>query len=227
MRSSLADEAGMIKSSSEGYRTAPIAPAQPAQPSQPAISRFSLWPLPELHQAPVAVATPASAAGPDPEQLAYQRGVEAGRAAAMEEANRTLKRAAGLLVSTAEALDAARLGVVRQLEDSVYMLALAVSRHLIQREVGADPTIVRDLVTKGLEAFPVGSRVEIHLHPDDLAALRSQVELPGSDGRAAEIMWAADPAIERGGCTLETPHRVVDGRIDLALSDLYHRMRDD
>ena len=26
---------------------------------------------------------------------------------------------------------------------------------------------------------------------------------------------------------LETPHRVVDGRIDLALSDLYHRMRDD
>jgi flagellar biosynthesis/type III secretory pathway protein FliH len=215
----------MIKSSSESYRTAPLAPTPPAQP--PAISRFSLWPLPELHQPAAAVATPVVVQGPDLEQVAYQRGVEAGRAAAMEEANRTLKRAAGLLVSTAEALDAARLGVVRQLEDSVYMLSLAVARHLIQREVGADPTIVRDLVHKGLEAFPVGSRVEIHLHPDDLAALRSQVELPGSDGRAAEIMWAADPAIERGGCTLETPHRVVDGRIDLALSDLYSRMRDD
>ncbi len=221
MRSYSAAEAGMIKSSSETYRAAPV------PPTQPAISRFSLWPLPELHQAPVAVATPAVAPGPDLEQVAYQRGFEAGRAAAMEEANRTLKRAAGLLVSTAEALDAARLGVVRQLEDSVYMLALAVARHLIQREVSADPTVVRDLVHKGLEAFPVGSRVEIHLHPDDLAALRSQVELPGSDGRAAEIMWAGDPAIERGGCTLETPHRVVDGRIDLALSDLYHRMRDD
>lgn len=215
----------MIKSSSESYRTAPITPTQPVQP--PAISRFSLWPLPELHQPPAVVAATATPTGPDPEQVAYQRGLEAGRAAAIEEANRTLKRAAGLLVSTAEALDAARLGVVRQLEDSVYMLSLAVTRHLIQREVSADPTIVRDLVHKGLEAFPVGSRVEIHLHPEDLAALRSQVELPGSDGRAAEIMWAGDPGVERGGCTLETPHRVVDGRIDIALNDLYHRMRDD
>lgn len=209
----------MIKSSSEAYRAAPG--------TQPAISRFSLWPLPELHQPPVAVATPVVTAALDVEQAAQARGYEAGRAAAMDEANRTLKRAAGLLVSTAEALDAARLGVVRELEDSVYLLGLAVARHLIQREVSADPTIVRDLVHKGLEAFPVGSRVEIHLHPDDLAALRSQVELPGSDGRAAEIMWSADPAIERGGCTLETPHRVVDGRVDLALGDLYHRMRDD
>jgi flagellar biosynthesis/type III secretory pathway protein FliH len=219
----------MIKSSSDALRAAPSAPAPPpaTAPQPAAISRFSLWPLPELHQPAVALATPVVAPGPDLEQAAHARGYEAGRAAAIEEANRTLKRAAGLLVSTAEALDAARLGVVRELEDSVYLLGLAVARHLIQREVSADPTIVRDLVHKGLEAFPVGSRVEIHLHPDDLAALRSQVELPGTDGRAAEIMWSSDPAIERGGCTLETPHRVVDGRIDLALSDLYHRMRDD
>ena len=57
--------------------------------------------------------------GPDPVQEALARGHERGRAAAMDEANRTLKRAAGLLVSTAEALDAARLGVVRELEDNL------------------------------------------------------------------------------------------------------------
>lgn len=66
--------------------------------------------------------------GPDPVQEALARGHERGRAEAMDEANRTLKRAAGLLVSTAEALDAARLGVVRELEDSVYVLALAIAR---------------------------------------------------------------------------------------------------
>lgn len=163
----------------------------------------------------------------DPEQVAYNRGYETGKAAAMEEASRTVKRAAGLLVSTAEALDAARLGVVRELEDSVYLLSLAVARHLILREVSADPSVVRDLVQRGLDSFPVGSHVEIHLHPEDLTALRGQFELPGSDGRAAEIQWIADQSVERGGCTLETPHRVVDGRVDLALADLYHRMRDD
>jgi flagellar biosynthesis/type III secretory pathway protein FliH len=213
-----------MKSSSEAV-------PQPQQQAQrPGIARFALWPLPDLAtpQSPVqAGAAGNHAPAPDPEQVAYNRGYEAGKVAALEEANRTVKRAAGLLVSTAEALDAARANVVRELEDSVYLLSLAVARHLILREVSADPSVVRDLVQRGLEAFPVGSRVEIHVHPDDLAALRSQFELPGTDGRAAEIQWTPDQSVERGGCTLETPHRVVDGRVDLALRDLYHRMRDD
>ncbi len=194
-----------------------------------AVAKFSLWPLPDLSRAAQAEAAPRTPEeeGASREQEAYTRGYSAGQADATAEANRTLKRAAGLLVSTAEALDAARLGVVRELEDSVYLLALAVARHLIQREVTADPTIVRDLVNRGLEAFPVGSNVEIHLNPEDLNALRSQFGLPGAAGRAADLQWVADAAIERGGCTLETPHRVVDGRVDLALGDLYQRLRDD
>lgn len=198
-----------------------------APAAAPAIAKFSLWPLPELAGGLGSGGEAPAPEGPDRTQEAWQRGFEQGRAEAMDEANRTLKRAAGLLVSTAEALDAARLGVVRELEDSVYLLALAIARQLVQREVTADPTVVRDLVQRGLEAFPVGSRVEIHLNPEDLNALRSQFGLPGSDGRAADLQWVADPGIERGGCTLETPHRVADGRVDLALKDLYHKMRDD
>ncbi len=198
-----------------------------ASAARPTVAKFSLWPLPELGDASAAGQDLAVADAGGEGRESFQRGYEQGRVDAMEEANRTLKRAAGLLVSTAEALDAARLGVVRELEDSVYLLALAVARQLVQREVATDPTIVRDLVQRGLEAFPVGSRVEIHLNPEDLAALRSQFGLPGSDGRAADLQWIADPAIERGGCTLETPHRVADGRVDLALSELYHRLRDD
>lgn len=195
----------------------------------PALARFALWPLPELAGRSEHDTLPVigESRGPTSEEEAWTRGHAAGRAEATDEANRTLKRAAGLLVSTAEALDAARLGVVRELEDAVYLLGLAIAKHLIQREVAADPAIVRDLVHRGLEAFPVGSRVEIHLHPEDLAALRSQFELPGRDGQANDLQWIPDPAVERGGCTLETPHRIVDGRVDLALGDLYHRMRDD
>jgi flagellar assembly protein FliH len=201
--------------------------AGPAAVPSPGIAKFSLWPLPELAHAAAEIAGASESPGPSPEERAYARGIEAGRAEAMAEANRTLKRAAGLLVSTAEALDAARLSVVRELEDGVYLLALAVAKHLVQREASADPTVVRDLVQRGIEAFPVGSRVEIHLNPEDLSALRSQFGLPASDGRVADLQWTADPAIERGGCTLETPYRVVDGRVDMALKEIFHRMRDD
>lgn len=208
-------------------KSSPEAPPRAALPA-PAVATFLLWPLPDLsHALPPEAVPGAEPEGASRERESYARGHAAGQADAIAEANRTLKRAAGLLVSTAEALDTARLGVVRELEDSVYLLALAVARHLIQREVMADPTIVRELVNRGLEAFPVGSHVEIHLNPEDLQALRGQFGLPESGGRAADLQWVADPAIERGGCTLETPHRVVDGRVDLALDDLYRRLRDD
>jgi flagellar assembly protein FliH len=193
----------------------------------PARATFSLWPLPDLARAVPPPVAAAERKAPDREEEAYARGLEAGRAEAMADANRTLKRAAGLLVSTAEALDAARLSFVRELEDSMYLLAIAVARQLLQREVEVDSTIIRDLVQQGLEAFPVGSRVEIHLNGEDLAAVRSQFGLPSNDGRAADLQWVADPSVERGGCTLETPHRVVDGRVDAALKELYQRMRDD
>lgn len=207
------DAAGKMRSSPEAPVTAPPA-------------RFALWPLPEL-AGRVATGGAAPAAAPDPAAEGYARGFQVGRAEALQEADRTLKRAASLLVSTAEALDAARLGIVRELEDSVYLLALAVARHLIQREVTTGPEVVRDLVRRGLEAFPVGSRVEIHVNPEDLAVLRGQLEPSPSGNRSPEIQWIPDPEVERGGCTLETPHRVVDGRVDLALNELYARMRND
>ena len=209
-------------------KSSPEAPARPPAPT-PAVAKFSLWPLPDLSDALPAEPAVRSLEeeGASREQEAYARGYAVGQADATAEANRTLRRAAGLLVSTAEALDAARLGVVRELEDSVYLLALAVAQHLIQREVVADPTIIRDLVSRALEAFPIGSSVEIHLNPEDLTALRSQFGLPGSGGRAADLQWIADAAVDRGGCTLETPQRIVDGRVDLTLADLYQRLRDD
>ncbi len=209
------DAVGKMRSSPEAPVTAP----PPA--------RFALWPLPELASRGSTAAASLPAGTPDPAAEGYTRGFQAGRAEALAEADRTIKRAASLLVATAEALDAARLGVVRELEDSVYLLALVVARHLIQREVAADPAVVRDLVRRGIEAFPVGSRVEIHVNPEDLTVLRGHLD-PSQDGeRAVEIQWISDPEVERGGCSLETPHRVVDGRIDLALGELYTRMRND
>lgn len=208
-----------MNSSSE---TVPQAP-----PAAAPVAKFSLWPLPELAQGALAASgDPQLGDAPGPDEAAYAQGFQAGIAEARNEGNRTLKRAASLLVSAAEALDAARLKMVREIEDSVFLLALSVAKHLVQREVTTDPSVVRDLVQRGLEAFPVGSRVEIHLNPEDLAALRSQFGLPTTDNRAADLQWIADPALERGGCTLETPHRVVDGRIDMAIRELYERMRD-
>jgi flagellar biosynthesis/type III secretory pathway protein FliH len=191
-------------------------------------ARFALWPLPELQRGTAAVTGPNEMIlppAPSEGELAYERGLEEGRRAAMELANQNMRRAAGQLIAAAHALEASRDAFLADLEDSLRILALGIARQVIQREVTTDTGIVRDLVQRALEALPLGSQVEVHLNPEDLSVLHGQVGLPDAS-RTAEIQWIPDAAIERGGCSVETPHRIVDGRIDLALQDLYQRMRD-
>jgi hypothetical protein len=45
-------------------------------------------------------------------------------------------------------------------------------------------------------------------------------------GRGLTIQWNADPTLGRGDFVVESPQRVVDGRLDVALQALYERMTD-
>jgi flagellar biosynthesis/type III secretory pathway protein FliH len=40
-----------------------------------------------------------------------------------------------------------------------------------------------------------------------------------------DVQWIADTAIEPGGCLVLSPRRLVDGRVDEALVNLYDRLR--
>ena len=68
----------------------------------------------------------------------------------------------------------------------------------------------------------------MRLNPDDLAALgaghrAARAERPG----ARRSQWVADPTLERGSFLVESPTRIVDGRIDAALRQLYERLDHD
>jgi flagellar biosynthesis/type III secretory pathway protein FliH len=102
-----------------------------------------------------------------------------------------------------------------------------VARKLVQREVEADPTLMRTLVERALELVPLEPKLEVRLHPDDLSVLLSGSPVPAADNPSAAIKWTADPAIERGGFVVESPLRVVDGRTDFALRSLYERLEDE
>ena len=191
------------------------------------LARFALWPLPQLPLA-ASAGRPVEpeAAGPPPEELAYARGREDGWRAAEAEARRTLDTAVRRLVAMAEELEAARAGFVSEMEDNLHVLALAVGRQLLQREVAADPTVVRDLVKQALASLPVGAQAVIHLHPDDYAAMEQHLGLPPRDPRLGELHWLSDPAVEQGGCLVEAPNWVQDALVETGLRELYRKLKD-
>jgi flagellar biosynthesis/type III secretory pathway protein FliH len=87
----------------------------------------------------------------------------------------------------------------------------------------ADPTILRDLVARGLALVKPDVPVTVKLHPQDIAAVEAELRARGADA-SREIRWAADPGLMRGGFLVEGADRIVDGRLDESLRALYERL---
>jgi flagellar assembly protein FliH len=177
--------------------------------------------VPELRLVPAAVV---EREGPSAEELAYARGVEDGRRDAGEEAERRLAGARGALAGAAGALEHERASFARRGEESLYAIATALAQQLLQRELALDPTLVRDLVRRALEAVPLEGTLEVRVNPVDISALGHDLELYAPGGRRLDLRWVPDPAIGRGGFVIETPLRVVDGRVEKVLEAALERL---
>jgi flagellar assembly protein FliH len=194
-----------------------------------AMSSFERWAMPEIGLRAAAVGAlgaEAANAAPSPEELAYARGHAEGMEAGAGQAEAYVRSALQALAGAAQSLRAVQAAFASEMEQNLYVLALAVARQIVQREVAADATIIHDLVRRAAETLPLDAALEIRLNPADLAALGSDPDLYGAGGRRLEVHWVAEPSIERGGYMIETPQRVIDGELDAALKTLYERLRD-
>ncbi len=117
-----------------------------------------------------------------------------------------------------------------QAEDNLTALALCVARQLLDRELATDPGIFADLVRKALASFPPEQPVRIRLNPHDLSCISAIGEdEPGSTPITAsrETQWIPDADIVRGGCVVEGPDRILDGRVDVCLDRIYWALNDE
>lgn len=189
----------------------------------PPVAPDAGWSLPEL--CPPG-AGPAGAPGPrrSEQEEAYDRGYQDGVREAESLAEQKIRPAAEAIIGVFESLSAAQAEFAQDRVRSLQGLAIAVARKLIQREITADPTIVRDLVERALELLPLDRTIEVRLHPTDLAALGGELEKLAPPERGLTVQWTADPSLERGGFLVESPLRIVDGRSDMALRGLYERL---
>ncbi len=148
----------------------------------------------------------------------YSEGMRDGLRDGAGEGERRFGTACEAVEAAAQALREAHATAVAEIEETLTVLALAVARRIIQREVTADPTVVPDLVRRAVETLTSDTPPTVRLNPDDLATLSDA-------GRRLEVEWVADHEVERGGFIIETPHRVLDGRLDGMLRNFYEHLR--
>lgn len=158
---------------------------------------------------------------------AYRRGRAEGEHAAhvraRHEVETALSAARGVLQQVRESRETWSQG----LEENLVALATAVARHVVQRELREDPETLQALVHEAVTSYPPDQPVRVRLHPDDLTLLASlgNGKVPGDEAHGGrEARWIADADVVPGGCIVEGPDRIVDGRVDRALERIFREL---
>ncbi len=159
---------------------------------------------------------------------AYTLGFEEGRHEG-EHAEQARLRTA--LAAAAESIEVLRAGEERwqgMIEENICALAVAIARHIIDREVADNPEILEKLVKRALGEFPIDHPVRVRVNPTDMQIILSHGgqaaldALTGTPGREAH--WIPDSRIAPGGSVVEGRDRIIDGRVDTALERVYRRL---
>ena len=188
-------------------------PALRREPAAPAGPGVDAWLLADL-------AIPVAAL---PGDASYEAGYADGLRDGVGQAGAQVQSALAALAGIARDLDGRQAELLRNRERDMQALALAVARGLVQREVDADPALLAGWLARALELLPSDLQVTIRIHPDSFDAMGTLRDTVVPAGAGVALHWLADPAVGRAGFVVESPQRLVDGRLDVALRTLYER----
>lgn len=154
-------------------------------------------------------------------QTAREEGYRQGREQILQEmaAEREASRNAAQRV-VAQALRE-REKMLAELEPELVKLALAIAKKVIHAELKQSPDLVVQLAKAALQKVNGTSEVTIRVHPSQKGILEEQREQLDSEGFEYRLInIEADPAIEPGGCIVDTGAGYVDAQISQQLKSL-------
>jgi flagellar assembly protein FliH len=158
------------------------------------------------------------------EQQAWSAAELAGRAAGLAAAKAETDSRLHSLDHQINTLETALVALSRPLahmDDNVHeqivVLAVAIARQLVRRELRTDPTQIIGIVRETVALLPASTRgVRVVLHPEDAALVRERLATPQVDQ-----VWSIseDPILARGDCRVLTDFAQIDARLESRLAD--------
>ncbi|MGQ9512516.1 FliH/SctL family protein [Thermodesulfitimonas sp.] len=147
-------------------------------------------------------------------EQAYREGFEAGfrdGVARGEESARGILEQARAVLAAAEA---ERTATIDRLEKEIIELAQEMAKRIVAAELKTNQEVVLAIIKEALTLVRDRPQVLVLVHPDDLAICqqaRPQFEALLPDKAVLRIL--PDPAVERGGCVIDTGEGVVDATL--------------
>ena len=162
------------------------------------------------------------------EAAAYQRGMAEGERRAREQAGAVHERQQALLASAVAAFERARALTIKKVEEEVADLALAIASKIVRDTVDETRDLVEMQVREAIVRVRDSREVLIRVHPEDRACVEDlRGVLVSLFEGPVTMKIEGDLGVQRGGCMLETPTRLIDATIQAQLTRLGEALKRD
>jgi len=148
-----------------------------------------------------------------------REGEIAGRNRAGAEMQPVMERLARSIQEIANLRDRLR----REAESDVVLLALAIARRVIRREMAADPDALRGLVIAALEKLRGQEISRVKVHPSHAAMVKACLQQALSGGLVEVV---SDQSRELGSVIFETSRGNLDASVDSQLQEIERGLTD-
>jgi flagellar assembly protein FliH len=145
------------------------------------------------------------------ERDAFATGYAQGERAGMEAGNKRAEAMLRRLAATLEELGALRQTMIRQTEQQMVELALAIARRILRREVMLDGDLILAMARVALDRLGEAASATIRLNPEDYA---QTLQRHGDNPIGSRVRIIADPAVSRGGCLVESEFGFIDAAVE-------------
>lgn len=145
-------------------------------------------------------------------RMAQQQGFEAGYAAGRSSGEGETR---ATLLMTEHVLEQSRLWqreMVAQSEASVRSLIIEIAEKLFGKGLELPPEQLWSVVSRALDKARELGKTRIRMNAQDIEAVKSLAP--------ANLVFAADDTIARGGCVIEAEFGTVDGRVETQLNEI-------
>jgi flagellar assembly protein FliH len=103
---------------------------------------------------------------------------------------------------------------------------IAISRHVIQKELRTRPQVLHKLIQNLLEEVEPSQSLTLTLHPQDLEMLTRHTSFRApTEGSEHAFIVKTDPRLERGGCCIESDIQRIDAGIDTQLRRIEQELK--
>lgn len=156
-------------------------------------------------------------------EQAFALGLEEGRLKAFETHSEEIQKALGEFEALVSKISTMKLEILKHNESSMIELVFQIGKSLALKELENDREAILNLLRKAVEENSNDEKILIHLSQEQFDFLETLKKEGKRDfAYLKKMVFEVNPAVQNGGCIIETNYGEVDATIEQRVNKLWN-----